>query len=233
MKNKKKFLIMFLVAAVLVGGGITYYYHYQSVNYVSTEDARIEADTVVVTPQIPGKILSWDVKEGDYVKKGEKLGWLDLSSIMNTANVSVRTLNELGSPAAAKAEIKAPISGRVIKSNVRAGQTITPGQTMAIIADTNDMYVTANIEETKISKVKKGQKVEIKIDAIPEKKFIGYVSEIGEATTSYFSLIPIQNSNGNFTKVTQLIPIKIRFPEINKLNIVPGMNVVVKIHISD
>jgi len=88
MKNKKKFLIMFLVAAVLVGGGITYYYHYQSVNYVSTEDARIEADTVVVTPQIPGKILSWDVKEGDYVKKGEKLGWLDLSSIMNTATSS-------------------------------------------------------------------------------------------------------------------------------------------------
>ncbi|MDI3535325.1 MAG: hypothetical protein PWQ82_1690 [Thermosediminibacterales bacterium] len=233
MRNKKKFLIMFLVAAVLIGVGITYYYHYQSVNYVTTEDARIEADTVVVTPQIPGKILSWDVKEGDYVKKGEKLGLLDLSSIMNTANVNVQALNELGSPAASKAEITAPISGRVIKSNVRAGQTITPGQTMAIIADTDDMYVTANIEETKISKVKMGQKVEIKIDAIPEKKFIGYVSEIGEATTSYFSLIPIQNSNGNFTKVTQLIPIKIRFPEINKLNIVPGMNVVVKIHISD
>lgn len=228
MKNKKLFSLV-LGLFILVGVGITYYYHYQSVNYVKTEDARIMADTISVTPKITGELLNWNVCEGDNIKKGQRLGRIDLSDISNNGNVNILGLEEQGSSLANKAFIDAPINGRIIKSQVREGQTVVPGQTLATIADTDDLYISANIEEIDISKVKIDQKVKITIDALDNQEFIGTVDEIGQAANSVFSIMSMQNSNGNFTKVTQLVPVKIRFPELNSLNVVPGMNVIVKI----
>jgi multidrug resistance efflux pump len=102
---------------------------------------------------------------------------------------------------------------------------------LAVIANTNDLYVTANIKETLINKVRPGQRVDVSIDAYPGKTFTGRVDSVGEAANSVFSLIPVQSSSGNFTKVTQLIPVKIRFPELSQMAVKLGMNVSVRIHI--
>jgi len=232
MQKQKRMLIIFLLIAVVVGGGITYYFHYQSIHYVKTEDARIAANTVVVTPQINGKLIDWNVSEGDKVEAGDKLGKLDLAMVTNSVNASIEGLNQTGSALVSKAEVTAPISGTVIKSQAMVGQTTTPGQSLAIIADTNDIYISANIEETEVGKVKKGQDVELSIDALSGQEFVGFVDEVGQATVSTFSVMPIQSSNGNFTKVTQLIPIKIKCPEISNLKVVPGMNVKIKISVN-
>lgn len=233
MKNKKKILAGLLLFIVLVAGGIVFYYWEQGRSYVKTEDARITANTVTVSPLISGRVASWKGKEGDQVVAGQNLGWLDTYAIASSAGINPNTLGQTGSIAAGKAEITAPVSGQIIKSSIEPGQMVNAGQSLAVIADTEDMYVSANIEETKINKVKVGQDVEITIDSLQNQVVTGKVEEIGKATTSTFSVISSTSSNGSFTKVVQLIPVKIRFAGINQLALLPGMSVEVKIHIAD
>jgi multidrug resistance efflux pump len=229
--KKKKVLLGLLILIVVVAGAIVFYYWDQGRRYVKTEDARISANIVTVSPLISGKITSLKVKEGDFVNAGDTLGWQETGTMASSSAVSTNNLNPVGSVTVGKADITAPISGQIIKLSAVQGQIVSPGQSLAVIADTQDLYVSANIEETAIEKVKVGQDVEISIDALQNKKVMGKVEEIGRATTSTFSVIPTQSSNGSFTKVIQLIPIKIRFPGINKLNLLPGMNAEIKIHI--
>ncbi|MHB1651862.1 MAG: HlyD family secretion protein [Desulfitobacteriaceae bacterium] len=232
MKNKKKVLVILLIAILAVAGGIVFYYEYENANYISTDDARIAANIVNVSPQIPGRVTAWNVVEGDKVQAGGNLGWQDTNAVATSAGVNASALNLVGGLTVSKAEIVAPISGEVIKAAVIPGQMVSPGQTLALIADMSDFFVSANIEETKIKKIKPGQDVDITIDALNGKKVIGKVEEIGKATLSTFSILPAQSSNGNFTKVTQLFPVKIRFPGSNQLGLEPGMSVEIKIHVA-
>jgi len=233
MKNQKFVISVVLTVLLVIGGGIGGYYWYQMSNYITTDDARISAYTANVSPIISGKITSWNVAEGEYVKAGTTLGWQDTNTIATTASINPSALNSIGSVMVSKAEITAPISGQMIKTSVRVGQLVGTGQALAVIADTSDLFVAVNIDETEMGKVKVGQLVELKIDGLPGRSFQGRVDEIGKATLSTFDILPMQSANGNFTKVTQRIPLKIRFPEINKLGLVPGMSVTAKIHITE
>ncbi|MEW6065130.1 Barrel-sandwich domain of CusB or HlyD membrane-fusion [Desulforamulus putei DSM 12395] len=233
MKNQKIVISVVLTVLLIIGGGIASYYWYEMSHYITTDDARISAYTANVSPIISGKITSWNVSEGEYVKAGTTLGWQDTNAIATSASVNPSALNPIGSITVSKAEITAPISGQVIKNFVRVGQLVGTGQPIAVIADTSDLFVDVNIDETEISKINVGQLVDLKVDALPGKTFQGRVDEIGKATLSTFDILPMQSANGNFTKVTQRIPLKVRFPEINKLGLLPGMSVTVKIHIAE
>jgi membrane fusion protein, multidrug efflux system len=105
--------------------------------------------------------------------------------------------------------VTAPINGVVAKRWVLAGDVVQPGQPAFTIYDLSDIWVTANLEETKLGHIHIGDPVEIDVDAYPGLKFDGKVFEIGNYTASEFSLIPPDNASGNFTKVTQRVPIKI------------------------
>lgn len=230
MGNRTK-MIVALLLVIAAGAGLAGYFAYQSYYYVATEDARISADMVSVTPQISGRLVSWQVKEGDVVDKDTRLGLLDTSGVLSTTEVNMQAFSQSAASTAQKTDIIAPIAGKIIQSKVHAGQSVALGQTLAVIANTNDLYVTANIKETLINKVRPGQRVDVSIDAYPGKTFTGRVDSVGEAANSIFSLIPVQSSSGNFTKLTQLIPVKIRFPELSQLAVKLGMNVSVRIHI--
>jgi multidrug resistance efflux pump len=93
----------------------------------------------------------------------------------------------------------------------------------------NNLVVTANIDETKIQDVKVGDVVDVYVDAFPGTTLNGNVKSIGLATASTFSLLPTSNTNANFTKVTQVIPVTIKLNNIPG-GLVPGMNVSVRIH---
>lgn len=229
--GRKKIMLLVLLAIIAGAGLIAAYFAYNSYYYVSTDDARISADIVTVAPQISGRVVAWDVKEGDMVEKDSRLGFLDASGIMTTAESSITAFNQSAGSSAIKSEVAAPISGRVIQVKARTGMSVSPGQTLAMIANVKDLYISANLEETVITKIKPGQRVDIKIDAFPGQTFSGRVDSIGDAATSVFSLLPVQSSNGNFTKVTQVIPVKIRFPELSRLETKLGMNVNVRIHL--
>ncbi len=136
--------------------------------------------------------------------------------------------------------IYSPMDGVVAKRWVLTGDVVAPGQPIFTIYDTKNIWVTADLEETKLSSIKMGDKAEISVDAYPDQNFEGKIFQLGTNTASQFSLIPPSNASGNFTKVTQRVPIKITIEPVTKtgqsdpnrkLNLLPGMSVEISIKV--
>lgn len=111
--------------------------------------------------------------------------------------------------------ITAPADGVMGRRNIQEGQLLQPGQTVANIVDESEIWVKANYKETQISNINEGSAVEITVDAVPDVVFKGVVRSISEATGAQFSLVPTDNSAGNFVKVEQRIPVRIEFSTDN------------------
>ncbi len=230
--KKLKTILMAVGIIILIGGaaGIGYYI-YESINYFSTQNASVTSDMVTITPEITGKVTNWEVKEGDTVKAGQVLGKQDVSTMITTSALNPQTMGNSADSIISKANIKSPIDGKVVNSNVISGEVISPGMEIATIANTSHFYIKANIEETNIFSIKQGQKVDINIDAYPNRNFTGYVETIGQATQSAFSTMPSLNTSGTYSKVTQLIEVHISIMNGEQIELMPGMNATVKIHI--
>lgn len=106
--------------------------------------------------------------------------------------------------------IKAKVSGIISLQTLKVGQLVSPQTSIGYIVE-KDKWVIANFKEVDISKIHKDQKVIVKIDAFPGKKFKAFVDSISPATGSQFSILPPSNATGNFTKIVQRVPVKIRF----------------------
>src|SRR4051812_40217498 len=109
-------------------------------------------------------------------------------------------------------KITAPETGRVAKRSAEDGAYLQPGQALlAVVPD--DLWVIANFKETQLDQMRPGQPVKIKIDAYPDRKFAAHVDSIHPGTGARFSLLPPENATGNYVKVVQRVPVKIRFDE--------------------
>ena len=122
------------------------------------------------------------------------------------------------------------VDGVVDETFVEEGEYVTPGQRLMLIHDPKVTWVDANIKETQVRRVKKGQTVHISVDAYPEREFKGLVKSIGNTTTGKFALLPNPNPSGNFTKITQRIPVRISVEQRGNM-LRPGMLVEVKIYV--
>jgi membrane fusion protein (multidrug efflux system) len=125
--------------------------------------------------------------------------------------------------------IRAPYTGRLGRKNILEGQQIQPGQPLVSIINEKEKWITANYKETQVADMYVGQPVEIRVDAIDGKVFKGRIMAIAGSTGSRFSLLPPDNSTGNFVKIIQRVPIKIEFADEHTGNVVPGMNVTVAV----
>ncbi|MBE6329381.1 MAG: HlyD family secretion protein [Bacteroidales bacterium] len=125
--------------------------------------------------------------------------------------------------------ITAPCDGYTGRKNIQEGQLIQAGQTIVDIVDDNDKWIIANYKETQTTNIKEGQTVDIEVDAIPGIVFKGVVGSLSKATGASYSLLPQDNSAGNFVKIEQRIPIRINFTKDNRTEdlqrICAGMNV--------
>jgi membrane fusion protein (multidrug efflux system) len=129
-------------------------------------------------------------------------------------------------------KVTAPVSGRVTRKSVRAGETVQAGQAlMAVVPD--NIWVIANFKETQLTHIRPGQPVQVWVDVYPGMILKGHVDSIQGGTGSRFSLLPPENATGNYVKVVQRIPVKIVLDEKPDpaLNFAPGMSVVPKIRI--
>jgi len=106
--------------------------------------------------------------------------------------------------------ITAPASGIVSKRNIQLGQLVQAGQTLFAVVNANGIYVTANFKETQMEPLKIGQKVDISVDAYPDSTFHGQIESFSGATGAKFSLLPPDNATGNFVKVVQRVPVRIK-----------------------
>lgn len=112
--------------------------------------------------------------------------------------------------------ILATTDGVTGRKEIHEGELVQQGQTLVTLVDGTEKWVIANYKETQTTNMHIGQKVKISVDAIPEVRFEGRISSISDATGSAYSIIPQDNSAGNFVKVEQRIPIRIEFTSENK-----------------
>jgi membrane fusion protein (multidrug efflux system) len=163
------------------------------------------AQVKAATEGLKSYIVSIDTQKA-VIRQAEAARVSQLSSIkQKEASLEAATLN------GGYTKIYAPVDGYVTKKSVEVGNQIQPGQPLMAVVPLEGIYVTANYKETQLEKVKPGQKVEIKVDTYPGKKFNGTVQSIMAGTGSAFSLFPAENATGNYVKVVQRIPVKILF----------------------
>jgi Multidrug resistance efflux pump len=112
--------------------------------------------------------------------------------------------------------ITAPCDGTTGRKNIQEGMLIQPGQALVDLVDENDKWVVANYKETQTANIQIGKVVNVEVDAIPDVVFKGTVESISQATGASFSLFQQDNSSGNFVKVEQRIPVRIKFSKDNR-----------------
>ena len=180
MKGKFKLVLSIVLVLILLGGGATaIYFWYGATHYVSTDNAKLAADFTKVIPLVSGKLLEFNVEEGDSVVKDQIIGRLDG-----------------GAAGGAASNIRAPIDGVIAQKNVNIGeyQSSLQSPTLALIMDPHKIYIKANINETDLIKIKVGQAVDITIDQFKDKKFTGKVKSIAQASGDALSFLPAQTS---------------------------------------
>lgn len=208
--KRRAILLVILAGLVLAGGAYGFYLLDTASRYFQTDNAKVTAKMYTITPVAAGKLLEWTVTDGATVAKDQNLGRQEVLPYLVS-----------------------PIHGTVVKNNGTAGQIVAPTTQLAVIADTDHPYIGVNIEETDITKIKVGQTVDVWIDAYGKNLFKGVISDIDLATQQYFSGASSFSTSGTYTKVTQLIPVKVLIENPDNLPMAFGMNATVRVHLKD
>ena len=132
-------------------------------------------------------------------------------------------------------EIRAPVSGVVGNRAVQVGSYITPGQRLAALIPLDTVHIDANFKETQLASIRPGQVVRLEVDAYPGREVPATVESIAPASGSQYSLLPPENATGNFTKIVQRLPVRLKVdPKVASEGILrPGMSVVAKVDIRE
>ena len=279
MNRKNKILIGIATVAVL----ISIYFIIEHIRYVTTDNAQVEAHSVLLASKVPGFVVKVNVVEGQKVKKDDVLVELDERDYQNTlrqvkgelaslearrsdAEKSFRRISSLyqsgavsqqqydSSSAAAQdvkskyealsaqvaqaqlnlenTKLKAPSDGFIAKKSVEQGQLASAGTPLIGFVSAEARWITANFKETDIEDIKVGNKAYIDIDALSKSDYVGTVESISSATGATFTLFPPDNATGNFTKVVQRVPVKIKIENLTDKdieNLRAGLSAFVKV----
>ncbi|MDR3506632.1 MAG: HlyD family secretion protein [Caulobacteraceae bacterium] len=133
------------------------------------------------------------------------------------------------------AVVRASIAGRIGDRTVRPGQYVQPGLRMMSVVPVQAIYLVANFKETQIGRMRPGQPVEIKVDALGGEPLKGVIDSFSPGTGAQFALIPANNATGNFTKIVQRVPVRIRVDAPARVRpvLLPGLSVDVKVDTRD
>lgn len=126
--------------------------------------------------------------------------------------------------------VRAPVGGVIGNRQVRIGRLVAPGTSLLDIVPVNDLWVVANFKETQIEHIRPGQRARITIDGYPNETLKGIVDSFAPGSGSAFSLLPVDNATGNFVRVVQRVPIKIKFAgKPSSARLVPGLSARVEV----
>ena len=208
--------LLIVIGVLAIAGGISYWV-YNNYTYYTTDDAQVTGPIVNISSPASGQLTNFSAQLGDTTTVGETLGTISTVSTTGTK---------------ATVNITSPIAGTVIESTAVQGQVVTPGLELFQIANLHALTVTAYVNESAISNVKVNQSVDIHIDAYGGTSYSGHVQSIVQATAGTFSLLPTtDNTSGNFTKVSQRVPVIVALDSSSDNDLVPGLSAEVTIHL--
>src|SRR6266699_3929467 len=240
-RRRTAFVIMGVVLVALAALGARRWIF--SLSHQSTDDAQVDGHIVPILPKVGGFVTEIRVDENQRVRVGDTLIVLDdrdykvrlaaAEAALVGADARVGAARAARDQAALNlsyTRITAPASGVVSKKTVELGQLVQAGQPLMSVVPLEDVWITANLKETQIEAVKPGEPVDFTVDAYPGLHFRGHVESLSPATGARFSLLPPDNATGNFTKVVQRVPVRIRPDKPDPAHpLRPGMSVVVTI----
>ena len=209
--NRKISKTMIIVAAIVIllaGLGFAGYFIYEGSYYYQTDNAKVDTVIYQLTAGASGQLVRMYVSQGDEVKAGQVLAQVEKGPY-----------------------VRSPVDGTAIDVKMQQGNYVIAQDVILVVAKTSDMYITANVEETNILKIQKGQSVSVSLDAYG-KSFDGYVENVNTVTsTKLTGSASSFTTSGTYTKVTQLIPVKIKLNDDVDLVDIIGTNATVKISI--
>jgi multidrug resistance efflux pump len=220
----RKLIIIIAAAIVVVGGAIYGISAWQSSKYISTTNANLGAPLISVGSLATGQVISVNVGIGDRVASQQVLAEVGTPRYSNS-NSRQGFLATPGN----EAPVEAPVAGYVAAVWTYPGALISAGSPIITLFDDSNIWVTANIDENKITSIRPGQDVDISVDSLGGLVLKGKVQGIVPATASSFSLLPSSNTSANFTKVSQVVPVRISLNNTIGLALIPGGSVEVKI----
>src|SRR5947208_1124021 len=240
--------------AVVAVAGLLWWLHARK--FEDTDDAQVDGYITAVSPRVTGTVSRVLVEDNQTVKQGDLLVELDTADlevalvearanaprqlVAREAGLSVRQANlELARAQLRQAQLNlgyakvvAPLDGIIGKRSVNVGDRVQPGQQLMSLTQNGELWVTANFRETQIERMKRGQQASIHVDAI-HRDYDGVVESFAGATGSRYSLLPPENATGNYVKVVQRIPVRIKLeqgqPEMERLR--PGMSAEPKVRV--
>jgi EmrB/QacA subfamily drug resistance transporter len=206
-------MIPAITLLVILVGGIVGYLLYNNYNFYSTDDAQVTGKMVNIVPPTSGTLIDLSVSVGSTVNANQVIGTVKPSGLLPVQHLF------------------APTTGVIVQVPAVVGQLVSATSTVAQEVDPSSIKVTANVEESAIKNIMVGQAVDIHVDAY-NSDVTGHVSQIVGATAGQFSLLPSSdNSSGNYTKVSQRVPVDIQLDNGFDGSLLPGMSVEVKIHL--
>jgi multidrug resistance efflux pump len=218
--------ILLVVAALIAFFGYRYYYN--STHFVWTDNASVSGSIIQVGSPNAGQVSTVLTDVGQNVQKDQIVakvivGQTTATTASGAAKVGfANTQNQ-------QTDVTAPLSGVVVARLADPGSTIAPGQPIVAVVDQTKLYVVANVNETELSRIKVGEAVDVTVDSLSV-TLPGRVDAITPASAGSFSLIPQSNSSGNYSKVVQVIPVRVAV-DYGSLPLVLGSSVEVNIHV--
>jgi multidrug resistance efflux pump len=208
-------VIILLVLFVLLGGaGAGGYLLYNNYNYYTTDDAQVTGNIVDIEAMASSTITALLVKVGDFVMDRQLIATVKLQGSYATET------------------LLAPFTGVIVQVPADVGQIVGPGVAIVQEGDPSTIKITAYVDESAMDSIAVGQLVDITVDAYSGMKLSGHVSQIVGASAGTFSLLPTEDTaSGNFTKVSQRVPVNIQVNSSSDYMLLPGMSVEATIHL--
>ena len=227
LRRRKPLAVLSVLLLLGIGAGVGLHLWYEAIYFVSTENASVAGAIVQVSSPDSGRIFRLHTDVGSLVRKEDALAVLDVPILTSlpmggTRSTYLDAHDRL-------VDVTSPIEGIVVNRKVNVGDSVNPNQTLFTVVDTRRLWVVANVEETHVARVRPGQFVEVYVDAL-DRTLEGLVEAIIPATTSTFALLPQQNTAGSFTKIVQLVPVKIALAH-DESPLIVGASARVRIHV--
>jgi len=212
-RSGSRILLINGLGLLVIGSGAFYLWH-QGYYYYNTDDARVSAPQAQVASVAPGTIQTVALTQGSAVRKGQTIATL------RSQNGTIPVVS--------------PIDGTIVQEGALPGEVLGPGQPLAQVADLSRVSIMAYVEETHINDVHPGEGVDVKVDAVSDTTFHGVIAGVMPIAASALSAVPTGDyASGNFTKVTQRVPVEITLDGTQGHTLFPGTSASVTVHIHE